>query len=78
LLQLDPVSLNERQALRKPSFRGGAFLMRSRIRPRMYSPTTGKTRLGYRPSKKSIKRMVEKVPRRMRNVPTADLCRRRA
>ena len=27
----------------------------------MYSPTTGKTRLGYRPSKKSIKRMVEKV-----------------
>jgi hypothetical protein len=26
---------------------------------RMYSPTTGKTRLGYRPSKKSIKRMVE-------------------
>jgi len=28
---------------------------------RMYSPTTGKTRLGYRPSKKSIKRMVEKV-----------------
>ena len=28
---------------------------------RMYSPTTGKTRLGYRPSKKSIKRMVERV-----------------
>jgi RNA-directed DNA polymerase len=28
---------------------------------RMYSPTTGKARLGYRPSKKSIKRMVEKV-----------------
>jgi RNA-directed DNA polymerase len=27
----------------------------------MYSPTTGKARLGYRPSKKSIKRMVEKV-----------------
>jgi hypothetical protein len=28
---------------------------------RMYSPTTGKARLGYRPSKKSIRRMVEKV-----------------
>src|SRR6187397_1975638 len=28
---------------------------------RMYSPETGKTRLGYRPSKKSIKRMVERV-----------------
>jgi RNA-directed DNA polymerase len=28
---------------------------------RMYSPTTGKARLGFRPSKKSIKRMVEKV-----------------
>src|SRR5205807_3067843 len=28
---------------------------------RLYSPTTGKARLGYRPSKKSIKRMVEKV-----------------
>ena len=28
---------------------------------RMYSPTTGKARLGYRPSKKSLKRMVEKV-----------------
>jgi group II intron reverse transcriptase/maturase len=28
---------------------------------RMYSPTTGKARLGYRPSKKSIKRMVEKI-----------------
>src|SRR3981189_3249750 len=28
---------------------------------RMYSPTTGKARLGYRPSKKSIKRMVENV-----------------
>src|ERR1700690_4447565 len=28
---------------------------------RMYSPTTGQARLGYRPSKKSIKRMVEKV-----------------
>jgi group II intron reverse transcriptase/maturase len=28
---------------------------------RMYSPTTGKARLGYRPSKKSIKRMVERV-----------------
>src|SRR3981081_841954 len=27
----------------------------------MYSPTTGKARLGYRPSKKSIKRMVERV-----------------
>ena len=27
---------------------------------RMYSPTTGKARLGHRPSKKSIKRMVEK------------------
>ena len=30
---------------------------------RMYSPTTGNARLGYRPSKKSIKRMVEKGPR---------------
>ena len=30
---------------------------------RMYSPETGKARLGYRPSKKSIKRMVEKSPR---------------
>ena len=28
---------------------------------RMYSPTTGKARLGHRPAKKSIKRMVEKV-----------------
>src|ERR1700719_1082724 len=28
---------------------------------RMYSPTTGKARLGYRPSRKSIKRMVENV-----------------
>ena len=28
---------------------------------RMYSRTTGKARLGYRPSKKSIKRMVERV-----------------
>ena len=28
---------------------------------RMYSPTTGKARLGHRPSKKSIKRMVEEV-----------------
>jgi hypothetical protein len=28
---------------------------------RMYSPQTGKARLGYRPSKKSIKRMVERV-----------------
>ena len=28
---------------------------------RMYSPTTGKARLGHWPSKKSIKRMVEKV-----------------
>jgi group II intron reverse transcriptase/maturase len=28
---------------------------------RMYSPVTGNARLGYRPSKKSIKRMVEKV-----------------
>jgi RNA-directed DNA polymerase len=27
----------------------------------MYSPTTGKARLGHRPSKKSIKRMVERV-----------------
>src|SRR6201984_818696 len=27
----------------------------------MYSPMTGKARLGYRPSKKSIKRMVERV-----------------
>ena len=31
---------------------------------RMYSPATGKARLGYRPSKKSIKRMVEQVPMR--------------
>ena len=28
---------------------------------RLYSPTTGKARLGHRPSKKSIKRMVERV-----------------
>jgi RNA-directed DNA polymerase len=28
---------------------------------RMYSPTTGKARLGYRPSKKSLQRMVERV-----------------
>jgi len=28
---------------------------------RMYSPVTGKARLGYRPSKKSLKRMVERV-----------------
>ena len=28
---------------------------------RMYSSTTGKARLGMRPSKKSIRRMVEKV-----------------
>ena len=28
---------------------------------RMYSPETGQARLGYRPSKKSIKRMVERV-----------------
>ena len=28
---------------------------------RMYSPETGKARLGYRPSKKSIKRMVERA-----------------
>ena len=28
---------------------------------RMYSPATGKARLGYRPSKKSIKRRVERV-----------------
>src|SRR2546421_544337 len=28
---------------------------------RMYSPATGKARLGYRPSKKSIKRMVERA-----------------
>jgi group II intron reverse transcriptase/maturase len=28
---------------------------------RLYSPTTGKARLGYRPSKKSIRRMVETV-----------------
>jgi group II intron reverse transcriptase/maturase len=28
---------------------------------RMYSPETGKARLGYRPSKKSIKRMVERI-----------------
>ena len=28
---------------------------------RMYSPTTGKARLGHRPSKKSIKRMAERV-----------------
>ena len=40
---------------------------------RMYSPTTGKARLGHRPSKKSIKRMVEKVPRADR--PSAQLAR---
>ena len=28
---------------------------------RLYSPETGRTRLGYRPSKKSLKRMVERV-----------------
>ena len=28
---------------------------------RLYSPTTGKERLGHRPSKKSIRRMVEKI-----------------
>ena len=28
---------------------------------RMYSPTTGKARLGIRPSKKSIKHMVDKI-----------------
>src|SRR5204862_8101255 len=28
---------------------------------RMYSPKTGKARLGYRPSKKSLKRMVDRV-----------------
>jgi len=28
---------------------------------RMYSPVTGKARLGYRPSKKSLKRRVERV-----------------
>ena len=28
---------------------------------RMYSPETGKARLGYRPSKKSLKRMVDRV-----------------
>ena len=28
---------------------------------RLYSPETGKARLGYRPSKKSLKRMVERV-----------------
>jgi RNA-directed DNA polymerase len=28
---------------------------------RMYSPVTGKARLGHRPSKKSIKRMVDRV-----------------
>src|SRR5215475_5229522 len=27
----------------------------------MYSPRTGQARLGYRPSKKSIKRIVEKI-----------------
>ena len=27
----------------------------------MYSPETGKARLGYQPSKKSLKRMVEQV-----------------
>ena len=40
---------------------------------RMYSPTTGKARLGHRPSKKSIKRMVERVPRADR--PSAQLAR---
>jgi hypothetical protein len=28
---------------------------------RMYSPKTGKAYLGYRPSKRSVKRMVEKI-----------------
>jgi RNA-directed DNA polymerase len=28
---------------------------------RLYSPTTGQERLGYRPSKKSIRRMIEKI-----------------
>jgi hypothetical protein len=28
---------------------------------RLYSPETGKARLGYRPSKKSLKRMVDRV-----------------
>ena len=40
---------------------------------RMYSPTTGKARVGHRPSKKSIKRMVERVPRADR--PSAQLAR---
>ena len=31
------------------------------LETRMYSARTGQARLGYRPSKKSIKRMVEKI-----------------
>ena len=40
---------------------------------RMYSARTGQARLGYRPSKKSIKRMVEKHPRADR--PNGDMAR---
>jgi RNA-directed DNA polymerase len=46
-------------------FESGSLQQRVRCEPdflgRMYSPTTGKARLGYGPSKKSIKRMVERV-----------------
>jgi group II intron reverse transcriptase/maturase len=40
---------------------GGEFDFLGYTFGRMYSPTTGKAYLGYRPSKKSIKRMVEKI-----------------
>ena len=40
---------------------------------RMYSARTGQARLGLRPSKKSIKRMVEKSPRADR--PSGDMAR---
>jgi RNA-directed DNA polymerase len=39
----------------------GAFDFLGYTFGRMYSPTTGKARLGMRPSKKSIRRMVEKI-----------------
>ena len=40
---------------------GGEFDFLGYTFGRMYSPTTGKARLGMRPSKKSITRMVEKI-----------------
>src|SRR5437868_777586 len=42
---------------------------------RMYSAKTGQARLGYRPSKKSIKRMVEQIPCADR--PNGDMARNR-